>query len=207
VEAEDEDNDEDDGQPQQEVNDVAAALTAERVGDTYLSGMKDRSPRPAERQRLLSSRDPSPEPSHNKAGSDSDSDSHDELEKEADSYKDDEEPRHMKRERPSSSYDGPTLKKRKHHLQQGSARQRRPRSKSHRPRPNSHSDLNQGSRVAAVLNPEGRLPSLTPSAPQVIDTEMSSDYCNLGGSSRDILPTLVEVTSTRTPHIAAPLQQ
>jgi hypothetical protein len=55
VEAEDEDNDEDGGQPQQEVNGVAAALTAERVGDIHLSSKEDGSPRPAERQRLLSS--------------------------------------------------------------------------------------------------------------------------------------------------------
>jgi hypothetical protein len=48
---------------------VAAALTAERVGDNHLSGKEDKRPRPPERQRLLSSRDPSPEPSHGEAGS------------------------------------------------------------------------------------------------------------------------------------------
>lgn len=73
MEAEDEGNDEDDGQPQQEMNYVAAAaaLTAERLSDTHLSGKKDRRQRPADQQRLLPSRDLSSEPSHNKAGSDS----------------------------------------------------------------------------------------------------------------------------------------
>jgi hypothetical protein len=72
VEAEDEGNDEDDGQPQQEMNCVAAAaaLTAERLCDTHLSDKEDRRQRPADQQRLLPSRDPSSEPSHNKAGSD-----------------------------------------------------------------------------------------------------------------------------------------
>jgi hypothetical protein len=79
--------------------------------------------------------------------------------------------------------------------------QSRPRSKSYRPRPKSHSLLNQGSRVAAVSNPEVRLPSPAPSAPRVMDIKMSSDYCNLGGSSRDILPTLLEVTfRPQSPH-------
>jgi len=193
VEAEDEDNDEDDGQPQQEVNGVAAELTAERVSDTHLFSKEDGSPRPAERQRLLSSYDLSPEPSHNKAGSDSNSNSDDKLDKKADSDKDNGKPRPTKQKRPSSSDDGLTPKKSKHH-QQRSARKRRPHSKSYRPCPKSHSPLDQGSRVAVVPNLGGRLPSPAPSTPQVMDIEMSSDYCNLGVSSRDILLTLVKVT-------------
>ena len=192
VEAEDEDNDEDDGQPQQEVNGVAAELIAESVCGAHLSGKEDGSPRPAERQRLLT-RDLSPEPSHDKARSDSDGDSDDELDRKADSDSDDGRPRPAKQKRPPSSYDGPMPKKRKHHLQQRSARQRRPCFKSHIPHPKSHSPLKQSSRVAAVPNRESRLSSPAPSAPQVTDTEISSDYCDLGGSSIDILPTLVEV--------------
>jgi hypothetical protein len=169
---------------------------AKRVGDTRLSSKEDGSPRPAERQRLLPSRDPLPELSHD------DSDSDDELNNRADSDKDDGKPRPAKRKPPSSSYDGPTpKKKRKYHLQQRSARQRRPRSKSHGLCPKSHSPLDQGSRVAAVSNPNGRLPSPAPSAPQVMDAEMPSDCCNLGRSSRDILPTLIEVTfRLHSPH-------
>jgi hypothetical protein len=68
------DEQEDGKQPQQEVKgDVAAALTG-KVGDAYLSSKEDESLRPAERQRLLPSRDPSLEPSHNKTGGDSGSD-------------------------------------------------------------------------------------------------------------------------------------
>jgi hypothetical protein len=76
----DEDNDEDDGQAQQEVNSVAAALIAERVSNNYLSGKQHRSPRPAERQRLLSSpRRSIARPSHEEPGSDNDGDSDNEL--------------------------------------------------------------------------------------------------------------------------------
>ncbi|KAI9857137.1 MAG: hypothetical protein M1813_008628 [Trichoglossum hirsutum] len=122
---------------------------------------------------------------------DSDSDSDDELDKKADSDSDDGKSRPAKRKRPSSSYDGPTPKKRKHHLQQRLTRQRRLRFKP--------SEV--GSRVAAIPNPEGRLPSPAPSAPQVMNTETSSDYCNPDGSSRDILPILTEVTfRPHSPH-------
>ena len=50
MEAEKEDNDEVGGQPQQEVNSVAAELMIENVDGTHLSGAEDGSPRPAERQ-------------------------------------------------------------------------------------------------------------------------------------------------------------
>ena len=59
VEADDKDNNEDNGQPQQEINVVAAEPTAERVGDTHLSDKEDG--RPANRQGLLSSPDSCPE--------------------------------------------------------------------------------------------------------------------------------------------------
>lgn len=98
------------------MNNEAAVVTAERVGDTCLSDEKDR--RLAERQRLLPSRNPSLEPSHDEAGSRSDDDSDDEPNK-ASLDKDDEKPRPIKRKRPSS-YDGPTYKKRKHRLQKRS---------------------------------------------------------------------------------------
>ncbi len=62
---------------------MAPEPTAERVGDTHLYSKEDESPRPAEKQQLLSSRDPSLEPCHNKAGSDSDGDSGDEPDKES----------------------------------------------------------------------------------------------------------------------------
>ncbi len=41
---------------------------------------------------------------------------------------------------------------------------------------------------------KGRLPSPAPSTLQTIDTEILSDYDNLGRLSGDILPTLTEVT-------------
>ena len=189
---EDEANDEDDG-PQQEVTDVAAVVTAERVGDTHPSDEEDGGPRPAERQRLLPSRDPSPGPSHDEAGSHSGGDSDDELnDNKAYSDNNDGIPRPMKRKRPSSSYDGPMHKK--PHLQQRFSRQRRSRPKSYRHSPKSHSPLGQGSRVAAGSNSEGRLPLPAPSAPQAMNTEMPSDDYDLGGSSRNILPTLIEIT-------------
>ncbi|KAI9764343.1 MAG: hypothetical protein M1839_005960 [Geoglossum umbratile] len=106
-----------------------------------------------------------------------------------------------KARRRSSSYDGPMPKKRKHHLQQRSTHQRRPRPKSYRHSPKSHSLYYQGSRVTAVSSPKGRLPSPAPPALQVIDAEMPSDCYNLGQSSRDVLPTLVEVTfRPHSPH-------
>lgn len=71
---------------------MAAVVTADRVGDAHLSGKGDGTSRLAERQRLLSSRDPSLEPSDNKAGSNSDGDSDDELDNKADSDSDDGKP-------------------------------------------------------------------------------------------------------------------
>jgi hypothetical protein len=114
--------DEDEG-PQQEVNGVAPAIMAERVGG---------SPRPANRRQSLPNLDPSPEPSRNEAGSRSDRDSDDELNS-TDSAEDDEKkPRPAKRKQPSSSHDGLTRKKRRHRLQQSSSGQRRPLSEPHR---------------------------------------------------------------------------
>jgi hypothetical protein len=127
---------------QQEVKGVAAEPTAKRVGDTHLSGKADGSPSPAERRQLLPDREPSLATSHGEAGCDGHSG--DELNN-TESDEDDEEPRPMKRKRPSSSQDGPMHKKPKPRLQQRSTGQRRPRSKPHGPSPKSHSPLDQAS--------------------------------------------------------------
>lgn len=104
--------------------------------------------------------------------SESDSNSEDELHKKADSSVIGDygvHPANNKRKRPSSFYDGRT---------------------ACRSRPNfSLKSL----RTVAVPNPEGRLPSPAPFAPQVMDT-LLSNYHNPGGLYGDILQTLVEVT-------------
>ncbi|KAI9764659.1 MAG: hypothetical protein M1840_008156 [Geoglossum simile] len=111
------DNDED-NQPQQKVNNVAAVLMTERVGNTHVSSKGDESARPAKRQQPLPYGDSSPEPSHDEAGSHSDNYSDDELNNtEAKLDEDDERPRPAKRKRPFSSCDGPTQQKYKNHLQ------------------------------------------------------------------------------------------
>ncbi|PVH70373.1 hypothetical protein DL98DRAFT_597880 [Cadophora sp. DSE1049] len=85
---------------QQEVKSVAAEPTAKRVGDTYLSGTADGSPRPAKRRQLLPDREPSLATSYDEAGCDSHSGG--ELNN-TESNEDDEESRPMKRKRSSSS--------------------------------------------------------------------------------------------------------
>jgi hypothetical protein len=80
--------------------------TGEKAGYTH----------PSKRQRLLPSRDPAPEPCHNKAGSSSDSDGDDKLINKIDSDDHNREPRPTKQKRPSSPEDSPTSKKRKYHL-------------------------------------------------------------------------------------------
>jgi len=178
---------------QQEVKDVAAEPTAKRFGDTHLSGKADGSPRSAERRQLLPDREPSPATSRDEAGCDSHSGG--ELNN-TESDKDDEEPRPMKRKRPSSSQDGPMHKKPKPRLQQRSTGQHRPLSKPHKRSPKSHPPPDQASRVAAVPSPQAR-----PSAPHATDTYMSPDCCNLDRSSRAALPTLTEVTfRPHSPH-------
>jgi hypothetical protein len=73
--------------------------TGEKAGYTHLS----------ERQRLLPSCDPAPEPCHDEAGSSSDSDGDDKLiNNKIDSDDDDREPRLTKRKRPSLPKDGLT---------------------------------------------------------------------------------------------------
>jgi hypothetical protein len=172
---------------------VAAEPTAKRVGDTHLSGKTDGSPRPAKRQQLLPDREPSPATSHDEAGCDSHSGN--ELNN-TESDKDNEEPRPMKRKRPSSSQDGPMHKMPKPRLQQRSTGQYRPRSKPHKRSPKSHPQPDQTSRVAAVPSPQARS-----SAPHATDTDMSPDYYNLDPSSRAALPTLTEVTfRPHSPH-------
>jgi hypothetical protein len=171
--------------PQQEVKGVAAEPIAKRVGNTHLSGKVDGSPRPAERQQLPLGREPSPATSHDEAGCDSHSG--DRLNTESD--KDDEEPRPIKRKRPSSSQDGPMHKKPKHRLQQRSTSQQRPRSKPHGRSPKPHSPPDQASRVAVVLIPKAR-----PSIPNATGIDVPPDYGNLDRSSRAVLPTLAEAT-------------
>jgi hypothetical protein len=175
--------DEDEG-PQQEVNVVAPAVTAERAGG---------SPGPANGRQSPPNLDPSPEPNHDEAESRSDRDSDDELNN-TESDEDDEEPRPAKRKRSSSSRDGPMRKKPKHCLQQRSTGQRRPRSKPHRQYPKSHSPLDQCSSVATSSRAKGRLPSPAPSTPQSIDTKLPLDESSLGRSSRATSPTLTEIT-------------
>jgi len=63
---EDKDNDKDKG-PQQEVNGVAEAVTAERAGDTYLSNKANRSSRPTESRQLHFNHDSSLTTSHGEA--------------------------------------------------------------------------------------------------------------------------------------------
>jgi hypothetical protein len=96
-------NENEDEGPQQEVNGMAPAVMVERA-----SG----SPKPASRRQSLPNLDPSPEPSHNEAGSRSVRDSDDELNS-SDSTRDDkEEPRPAKRKQPPSSHGSLTRKKR-----------------------------------------------------------------------------------------------
>lgn len=104
----DESNSEDkDEGPQQEMNIVAPAVTAERAGG---------SPRPANRRQSLPNLDLSPEPSPNEAGSRCDLDSDGALNS-SDSARDDKiEPRPAKRKQPSSSHGGPARKKRRRPL-------------------------------------------------------------------------------------------
>lgn len=137
-EAADGNNDEDDSHARQEVNSMATTLAAEGVSDTHLSSKEDGSPRPAERQQLLPSRDPSSETSHDDAGSYNDTHSNDELHNNADSDDDNRRLRPAKRKRSSSSYDSPIFKKRRCHLQQRSTGQRRLRFKSRRRSPKSY---------------------------------------------------------------------
>jgi hypothetical protein len=176
--------DEDKG-PQQELNGVAPAVTAERAGG---------SPRPANGRQSLPNLEPSPEPSHNEAGSRSDRDSDDELNSSDSAGDDEKEPRPAKRKQPSSSHGSPARKKRRRPIQQSPSRPRRPLSEPHRQYPKSHSPPNQRSRVATSSSAEGQLPSPAPSMPQSIDTTMPLDDSSLGRSSRATPPTLTEIT-------------
>ena len=153
---------------------MAAAATAERVGDTHPFSKEYRSPTPHQRQQLLPNRKPSIVLSYDEAGSDSESDG--EPNKGAESNENEGAPRPTKRKRPSSSYKRQIPKKRQHHLRQRSDQHYRPHSESFKHRPKSHSFLDQRSRVTAVLSPKYRLPSPTSSAPQVLDTEVTSEY-------------------------------
>lgn len=105
--------DEDEG-PQQDINLVAPMVTPERA---------DRSQRPANRRQSLPNLDPSPEPSHNEAGTRSGGDSDDEFNS-TDSAEDDEKkPLYAKRKQPSSPRDG-SIRKKRRRPQESSSRQR-----------------------------------------------------------------------------------
>ncbi|TVY20230.1 hypothetical protein LARI1_G001640 [Lachnellula arida] len=187
----DENNNKNDSQAQKEMNSVATALAAEGVSNVYLSSKEDE--RPAERQQLLPSRDPSPEPSYDGTRSYNDSHSDDELNNKADSDDDNRKPRPAKRKRPSSCYHGPTPKKRRL-PQQKSARQSKPRSKPCRRSPKSHSPFDKGSRAAVVSNPEDQLLSPALSTPQATDRDISPDCCDLDRSFGTVQSTLTEIT-------------
>jgi hypothetical protein len=176
--------DEDKG-PQQEVNGVVLAVTAERAGG---------SPRPANGRQSLPNLDPSPQPSHNESGSRSDRDSDGELNSSDSAGDDEKEPRPAKRKQPSSSHGGPARKKRRLPLHQSPPRQRRPLSEPHRQYPKLHSPLNQRSRLATSSSAEGRLPLPAPSMPQSIDAKIPLDDSSLGRSSKATPPTLTEIT-------------
>lgn len=152
-----------------------------KIGDTYISSKKDESSG-------LAYHDPSPEPSQDKLGNHSDSCSYDKFSNTPNS---DENGRprvaKLKRKRPSSPNNGPMHKKRKHHLEQRSTVV--PTNIDHAPR-----FIGALSSLTPHWFAEGRLPSPAPSAPQTMDTEVSSDCRNLGPSFSDILPTLTEVT-------------
>jgi hypothetical protein len=167
---------------------VALSGALESSGNTHLSSKEDESARPAKRQRLLPFHDLSLLPSQDGVGSDSDHYSGDELNTNFELDEDDRRSRPAHRKQPSSSCDGLTQSKRKHHFQ------RRPRSKSHRHHPKPQSPFDQGSRAATGYSAKGRLPSPAPSTLQSIDTKMPPNCCNLSGSSRNILPTLTEIT-------------
>lgn len=156
---EDDDNDNEDGkQLQHKVKeDVVAALTSRKVGDTHLSSKKDESLR-------LANHDPSSESSQDKLESHNSSFSDDELNNNPVSINVDREPRPTKRKRLSSSNNS-IYKKYKRYLEQRSTPRHRLYAKSRLYSPKSYSPLDHGSRVTAVSSAKGRLPSPAPSTP------------------------------------------
>jgi hypothetical protein len=91
--------------------------------------MEDEGTKPPRRQRPLPSHDSSPEPGQDARGSHGNGCRHDELSStHAESDEEERWPRPTKRKRPSLSNAGLAQKKRKHHLQQRSTRERRARS-------------------------------------------------------------------------------
>jgi len=188
--------DEDD-RGQQQVPDVAAVVTAERVGVS----LPDGSPRLAGRPRRLRPRNPSPEAGHDGAGSHRGSGSDGELDSGSDSDENDRKPRSGKRKRPSLSSSSESLAHKKRKLQLRPTRQLEPRLKSHRRSPKSLSQPKHSSRVAARSGAEGSLPSPAPSAPRAVGAELLSKCCSTGELSRSIPPTLIEATfRPHSPH-------
>ncbi|KAI9782335.1 MAG: hypothetical protein M1839_005208 [Geoglossum umbratile] len=206
-EDEDEDNDKDDGQLQQMVNNVAVVLTTKRVGDTHLSS--EESARPAKRQRPLPYGDSSPELRHDEAGSYNDSYGDDELNNtKAELDGNDERPRPAERKRPSSSYDGPNQRKRKHHFQQRSP----PPALYHAPSPISTIQSHIPSLIRVQESPWALVPRVDCLRRRHLHYKAWIQRYHLTAATlADLLETSyrywLRLPSVRTPYITAPLQR
>jgi len=167
----------DDGQPQREADTVVGALTVIESGRICPSRKKEGSARPGKRQRSpLPSSFPILKPDQKEAKSHSD-DCSDELG--ITHIKSDEKDRRLrpaKRKRPSLFNGKPAQRKRQHHLQQQSPRQPQARLTAQWHCAKTH-----------LLSP-------TPSAQEVMNTDMSSDCCVSSTSSRVNLLVLTKVT-------------
>jgi hypothetical protein len=117
---------------QEPKKDMAVVLITRKVGNTYPSSKKDESPRIANHDLSLESR-------QDKLGSFSDTCTNNKFNNNPESDEDHRRRSPTERKRPSLSSNGPTHKKPKHHLQQRFTSQSKPRSKSHRPCPKLHS--------------------------------------------------------------------
>ncbi|KAI9784451.1 MAG: hypothetical protein M1839_002107 [Geoglossum umbratile] len=164
-----------DGEVQQATSSVAVVVIARELGDNHPSHKEDGSSRLVARQPLLPSRDPSPEPGHDKTGRGSYGNGNDKPSGKANPDPDNGKLRPAKQRRLSLSPDGSMRKKRKHHHQRRSARQRTSRAQSYPRSPESHPLCYQGLRATAVSSPVGRLPSTSPPALQAVDAPMPSD--------------------------------
>jgi hypothetical protein len=143
---EDEERWDDDGEGQLQYGaNVAAARTAKSVDDIPLSSEEGESARPPKRQRLVPGGDPSPEPGQDESWSLTVHYSDDELNTEFDEGN---AARPTKRQKLSPSCDRPTLRERKHHLQQKSSGHPRRCRKPQRRSPKPHSPLDNKTEVA-----------------------------------------------------------
>ncbi|KFY78272.1 hypothetical protein V499_02527 [Pseudogymnoascus sp. VKM F-103] len=175
-------NSNDDGLQQSDENTARVAPITEMGDEIHLAASVIRRTSLAKRHRVLLPRSPSLESSQEQATSNSDNCSDDELSTtEAESDERDRRRCPTKRKRPSSSYVGPSQRKRGQHLQLGSTQQGRNCSpQRHRWKPHNH-----GSRVALACNGSSQLPS---------PPRSSLDCGALSESSRHTRPLLTEVT-------------